>query len=145
VVFRASALSGAHELSLGDETVEKGKRFGAVQAGRGSDVAVGDRADLGESNHDLRELGGTESQPGRRVEGSTEVVGRAAALAALLEEPLVSETLQDVARCVCVDGEQLADTLVREDLAAGGVDERDSINAAQVTPSLELVDPCALA
>jgi len=30
-------------------------------------------------------------------------------------------------------------------LAAGGVDERDSVDAAQGTPSLEFVDPCALA
>lgn len=104
MVFRTSALSGAHELSLVDEAVEKGKRFGAVQAGRGSDIAVGDRPDLGESDDDLRELGGAESQPGGRVERSTEVVGRTAALAALLEEALVSEALQDVARRVCVDG-----------------------------------------
>jgi len=103
VVFRTPALSGAHELSLVDEAVEKGKRFGAVQAGRGSDIAVGDRPDLGESDDDLRELGGAESQPGGRVERSTEVVGRTAALAALLEEALVSEALQDVARRVCVD------------------------------------------
>jgi hypothetical protein len=103
VVFRASALSGAHELALVDETVEKGKRLGAVQAGRRSDVAVGDRADLGEADDDLRELGWTESQPGGRVECSTEVVSRTAALAALLEEALVSKALQDVARRVVVD------------------------------------------
>jgi hypothetical protein len=63
-------LSGADELSLVDETVEKGKRLGAVQAGRRSDVAVGYRAVLGECDDDLRELGGAESQPGGRVERS---------------------------------------------------------------------------
>ena len=64
MVFRTSALSGAHEPSLVDEAVEEGKRFGAVQAGRGADVAVRDRPDLGESDDDLRGLGGAESQPG---------------------------------------------------------------------------------
>jgi hypothetical protein len=62
-----------------------------------------------------------------------------------LEEAWVSEALQDVARRVCVDGEQLPDALVGENLAAGGVDERDSVDAAQVTPSLELVDTIAFA
>jgi hypothetical protein len=90
------------------------------------------------------ELGGTESQPGGGL-SVPEVVGRTAALAALFEEAWVSEALQDVARRVCVDGEQLPDALVGENLAAGGVDERDSVDAAQVTPSLEFVDPCAFA
>jgi hypothetical protein len=145
VVFRASALSGAHELALVDETVEKGKRLGAVQAGRRSNVAVGDRAIWARPMTTSASSAGLSRRPGGRVERSTEVVGRTAAVAALLEEALVSKALQDVARRVGVDAYQLPDVLVRANLAAGGVDERDSVDAAQITPSLEFVDPCAFA
>lgn len=64
MVSDAAAQSCAPEAAVVDEAVEDCECLGAVEAGRGADVTVGDRTRRGEVEDDVGEFGAAELQAG---------------------------------------------------------------------------------
>jgi hypothetical protein len=114
-------LSGPDEAALPDQTIEDGERFGAIESGRGANVAVADWSGLGKLGDDVGEFVGGEPQTGGRSDHPTESVGRAPAAAVLFQEPLVAKSVEYLAGCVRLDCGELANTFVGERCPASGM------------------------
>jgi hypothetical protein len=143
-VVSSTALASADELPFAHKLIQQPKRLHSIEAGGRAHLRVCQWLVLGEIQDESAKVCWRHSERCRCVNSACQNVRRATSLTNLLEEPGVPQSTKAAPRVSAIHPEEIADLSVRQDFAAGGVDQRDSIVRPDLPAPFNLHHPCSL-